>query len=547
MSDTLRMALEAQERKAKEFDQLRGELANFDPATQDARQFYLDTVLNVLDSMTEGETRLIAPLVLLRLGIPQATLIKDVRERKKKLIALDKEKETGKTPASNAVYIKFDDPEPWPTPVTTKDLLDEIVRTIRRFVVLSEHEVVAVALWILHTWTFMTSMICPILGVESPQKRCGKSTLLSILADLCCRALLASNISPASVFRTIEKYGPTLIIDEADTFLRDNEELRGVLNSGHTRATAYVIRVDGDKFEPRIFSTWGPKAISLIGKLPDTLADRSVTVSMRRRRPDESIEKRRLNDAKDLIEIKRKCQRWADDHMNLLGIADPKISAGLNDRAADNWIPLLAIADLAGGEWPEKARRAALALSGVENELETIAVQLLCDFRDLFDEYGDRLSSSFIIEHLCKLEERPWATWNHGKAISPRQIARSLQPFGIIPVTIRTGGETPKGYKKESFADTFARYLPQLSATPPHSSNDAGLRDFSSATPKNDVADKKDGKSSNGASCGVVADKKGGEGLPDDNIPLFDEEALSYDVFSPQAFQITTAGTGGTS
>lgn len=167
---------------------------------------------------------------------------------------------------------------------------------------------------------------------------------------------------------------------------------------------------------------------------------------------------------------------------------------------------------------------AALALSGVENELETIAVQLLCDFRDLFDKYGDRLSSSFIIEHLCKLEERPWATWNHGKAISPRQIARSLQPFGIIPVTIRTGGETPKGYKKETFTDAFARYLPQLSATPPHSSNDAGFSDFSSATQENDVADKNNGKSSIYAGCGGVADKKGVEGLPDGDIPLFDQE-----------------------
>lgn len=527
MSGSLRDGLEAEALQQGTFDRLKRDVEVFDPLTGNIRDFYLLDVLTGLSGLTEGEARMLAPLIKDRLGIPQATLLKDLNERKRILEAIENKGEK-KTDNKQEGFIKFNDPEPWPTPVTTKGLLDELAQTIRRYVILSDYEVISVALWLLHTWTFQTSMICPILGVESPQKRCGKSTLLGVLAELSCRSMLASNISPAAIFRTIEKYYPTLIIDEADTFLKDNEELRGVLNSGHTRSTAYVIRVDGDKFEPRIFSTWGPKVIALIGKLPDTLADRSIVVSMRRRRPDEKIEKRRLNDNNDLIEIKRKCKRWADEHICLFEIMEPKIPTGLHDRASDNWAPLFMIADMGGEDWGKKARSAALVLSGGESEAETVAVQLLGEFQDLFKKHSDRLPTSFIIEHLCKLEEKPWATWNRGKAISPRQVAKLLQPFGIASTTVRAdSSEVSKGYKAESFVDVFSRYLPSggnLSVTTLQANNDAMKRDFLSVTPENHVTDKKDGKSSIHAGCNVVTGKKGDIVPTQDNILFFDDE-----------------------
>ena len=119
-----------------------------------------------------------------------------------------------------------------------------------------------------------------------------------------------------------------------DSFLRDNEDLRGVLNSGHTQATAYVIRTVGEDHEPRRFGTWAPKAIALIGSLPATLADRSIDIRMQRKRPGDRVERfrdRRHGPALDVL--CRKAARWAADHLAVLADADPDLPEALNDRA----------------------------------------------------------------------------------------------------------------------------------------------------------------------------------------------------------------------
>ena len=157
------------------------------------------------------------------------------------------------------------DPVPWPEPVEGEQLITEICSVIKRHMVLSEHASIAIALHVVFTHCHDAAVHSPILTVESPEKRCGKTTLASLLAQLAAKPLLASNISTAAVFRTIEKYRPTLIIDEGDTFLRDNDEMRGILNSGHNRNAAYVLRCEGDDHEPRVFSTWCPKAIKTSG------------------------------------------------------------------------------------------------------------------------------------------------------------------------------------------------------------------------------------------------------------------------------------------
>src|SRR5215470_9380330 len=181
--------------------------------------------------------------------------------------------------------VMFPELEPWPEAVNGAALLDDLTATFKRFVILPEHADIALALWVLHTYTIEAASASPILASVSPEKRCGKSTLLDLLGRLVSRPLPTSNILPAALFRSVEKWHPTLLIDEADTFLKDNDELRGVLNSGHTRGSAFVIRTVGDDHEPRRFSTWGPKAIAMIGALPDTLADRSITIPMRRKLP----------------------------------------------------------------------------------------------------------------------------------------------------------------------------------------------------------------------------------------------------------------------
>ena len=220
----------------------------------------------------------------------------------------------------------------------------------------------------------------------------------------------------------------------------------------------------GDDHEPRCFKTWGAKTIALIGKLPDTLADRSIEVRLKRKLASESVEKVRHADPDLFPSLVRRCARWAADHIDEIRAARPSMPDGLHDRAEDNWEPLLAIADLAGGPWPEQARAAAKALSGGDDAANhNIRVQLLADIRDVFaSTQSDRLPTVDLIAELIALEGRPWGDVNRGKPINPHWIAARLRSFGIIVGPARSGGTVFKGYKLDQFVDAFKRYLPPL-------------------------------------------------------------------------------------
>jgi putative DNA primase/helicase len=132
--------------------------------------------------------------------------------------------------------------EPWPDAVPPAALLDSIVAVFNRYIVLPKYAVEALALWILHAWTFNAGDISPFVVLTSSTKRCGKTSVLILLNWLTPRSELASNISPSAIFRYVEEHQPCLLIDEADSFLKSSEEARGILNSGHTKVAAYVIR-----------------------------------------------------------------------------------------------------------------------------------------------------------------------------------------------------------------------------------------------------------------------------------------------------------------
>lgn len=161
----------------------------------------------------------------------------------------------------------FEEIEPWPFFVDGSALLNELVEAILRFCILPDFTVEIVAAWILHAWAHAASDISPILVFSSPEKRCGKTTALSVVAALTPRPLHSVNVSTAVVFRVIEKFRPTLLIDEADTFLAANDELRGILNGGHNRLSVWAWRVSGDDHEPTALNVWCPKAIAMIGKV----------------------------------------------------------------------------------------------------------------------------------------------------------------------------------------------------------------------------------------------------------------------------------------
>ncbi len=403
----------------------------------------------------------------------------------------------------------FEEVEPWSGPVDPAELLTMITTTIMRFIVCAKETAVAATLWIAMTWFIDELQVAPIAAITAPEKRCGKSLLLFVLKRLVRRALIASNVSPAALFRAVDAWRPTLLIDEADTFVRDNDELRGLLNCGHTRDSAFVIRVAGEDHTPTKFNAWGAKALAGIGRLADTLMDRSVNLELRRKLPHETVERLRHAEPGLFEALTSQLARFAEDYYEAVRSARPDIPSTLNDRAQDNWEPLLAIADVAGGPWPEMARQAAIKISGSENPQNTVGTELLTDIQEIFAQKKvDRISTANLIEALCADEERPWATYNRGRSISPRQVASRLKEYGIASRTVRIGYDTPKGFLREQFEEAWARYLspPGNSATTPQAHVHAGLSVANDLPRCATATQKETSKLSDYAGCGGVAD-----------------------------------------
>ena len=352
--------------------------------------------------------------------------------------------------------------EPSPDPVKGAALLEELVATIERYLKLPSGAAVAAALWVLHSHAIEATFLSPILLITSPVYGCGKTTLLTVLRELVQRPLPTSNISPAALYRCIEEYQPVLLIDEADTFAKLSDELRNILNAGHTRAMAYVVRTTGDNHEPKSFSTFGAKVLAAIGNMPPTIVSRSVQIKLKQLAMGETVERLRLDRLDHLMPLAQRAARWAIDHIEQLRDADPEIPPTLRLRHADNWRVLFAVADAAGGDWPRLARHAAELLDEPDDE-DTLGLVLLGDIRELFEQRGEpHLTSADIVEHLVGLENRKWAELNNGKQLSKNRLAALLKQFEVTPRGVRVGDRTPKGYALADFTNSFSRYLPPI-------------------------------------------------------------------------------------
>jgi len=342
------------------------------------------------------------------------------------------------------------------------ELLVDIRKEFEKYILLPPGAADALSLWVLHAWTIDAGDISPFLVLASPTKRCGKTSVLIVLCYLTPRSELASNISASALFRYVEETRPTLLIDEADSFLKADEAMRGILNSGHTRAAAYVIRsveTNGDH-KPKRFSTWTPKAIAAIGELADTLRDRAVILQLQRKPRTAQMARLRKRDCEEFALLRRKAARWAADNFDKLRDPEPEIPDSLDDRAADNWRPLLAIADLAGDDWPRRAREAACLLSGEGHDTTSIEIDLLADLRNAF---GDEpaVASIDLIARLAADPERPWVEWKNGKPITANQLRDLLKPFGVFPEKIRLPGRKDfRGYRRIWLEELWDAYLP---------------------------------------------------------------------------------------
>jgi putative DNA primase/helicase len=386
----------------------------------------------------------------------------------------------------------------------------------------------SLALWVLHAHAHDIFLISPVLGITSPTPECGKSTLLTIVGAMVPRALTASNITTSGVFRAVEKWRPTLLIDEADTFIGVNDEMRGVLNSGHQKVSAYVIRIvdTGSDHEPRLYRTWAPKAIAMIGKMPSTLTSRSIRIELQKKQPGANVKPLRTDRLDHLKPLLQQAARWVADNKIKLGATDPDMPAGIGNRTADNWRPLIAIADVAGGDWPERARRIAV---GDKMPVQEAAILLLHDIQKIFEtERVPKIASQELANKLVGAGDELWVEYRHGKQITQRQIAELLEPFRITPKNIRFGTVVQRGYQLEQFKEAFSSYTPVFAATALQASETAENEAKSSATADSHVADKNDEKTSNSAGCSAVAAKTPPAEEPEQKTPWQAAEGNGY-------------------
>jgi len=412
----------------------------------------------------------------------------------------------------------FAEVEPWDEPVKPDELLSEIAAAIRLFIVCEPETIYAATLWAAMTWFMDVIQVAPLAVITAPEKRCGKSQLLFILGRLVCKPLAASNISPSAMFRSIDKWQPTLLIDEADAFMRENEELRGLLNCGHTRESAFSIRTVGENHTPTRFNLWGAKALAGIGKHADTIMDRAITLELRRRLACEHVSKLRHADPALFPTLQRKLARFADDYAQAIERARPDSPDALHDRAQDNWEPLFAIADIAGGEWSQQARQTALTLSGESDSAQSRGAELLSDIQEVFEiKRISRIFTADLVEALCEDSEKSWVTYNRGKPIKPSQLSRRLAEYGITSKSIRIVDENKKGFELSQFADAFARYISSPSPPPhfktshvtnsPEANICAGLAVTEGNVTNQPETQNVTQKASTDAACDVVTDK----------------------------------------
>jgi hypothetical protein len=357
-----------------------------------------------------------------------------------------------------------------PETAEVDSLLDGIETYIRRFVSLSESQARAVTLWVAHTQALDAADSTPYLAITSAEKQSGKTRLLEVLETLVANPWLTGRVTAAVLTRKIDAEHPTLLLDESDAAFGGEKEyaeaLRGVLNTGHRRGGKASCCVgQGQNTSFRDFSTYSAKAIAGIGKLPDTVADRAIPVRLKRAAPTEKIERFRRREVETVAAgLRGRIQAWCRANNDALRDTRPKFPEGLSDRQEDGAEPLLAIADAAGGDWPQEARGALVELwTGGAAEDDSIRIRLLSDIRTVYgNRKAEKLSSADLLDGLCEIESSPWAEFNHGRPMTAVGMARLLKAFDIVPRTIKLpegSTSTLKGYQRAWFEDAWSRYF----------------------------------------------------------------------------------------
>ena len=361
-------------------------------------------------------------------------------------------------------------------------LLDDVRTFIGRFCAFpDEHCLNAVTLWAAHTHMVEFFYTTPRLALLSPEPSSGKTRVLDVLDLLVPEPMYSFGASPAAIFRRLADRQVTVLFDEVDTIWSskgkndNNEDLRGLLNVGYKRG-AKVPRCVGPNHQVVDFDVYSAVALAGIGELPDTIMTRSVIIKMRRRGPGEHVEQFRTRmHAPEGAILQGRLAGWASEVGEQAGAEIPEMPNGVEDRPAEVWESLLAVADAAGGPWPDIARKACVHLVEVAKDRKvSLGIRLLEDLRTLFSRANaDKLSTAYLLEMLCSdhsglADDAPWGEILHGSAINARKLASLLKPYGISSKKVRIDETTQQGYAKEDLYDAWQRYLSQDPAEVEH-------------------------------------------------------------------------------
>lgn len=363
--------------------------------------------------------------------------------------------------------LDLNDVEPWSGKLDLDALMKECLHTIKSYVVLADHDALAVVLWIFNAWCPKLFARCPLLLINAPERECGKTQLLKVVEKLVYRPMETTNVTLAALFRVITNYAPTLLIDEADTFMEGKSEMAGVINKGYEKG-GFVLRVEtvGKELVERAFPVYGPKAmagIMLERHLPGATMSRGIQIPLKRKTKDDTVQRLRAADPEVFKSLRSRMLKFVLDNKDTLSKGWEDFPEELSDRQQDNWEPLLAIANCFGKDWYAKAVEAALLNCAETSPPKSSSNQLLEDIREVLANYEEKyIPSADLLTKLHEDPEMDWCTYNHGKPLSPRQLARFLGAYGVKPKTVRmTSSYTPKGYEVRDFEDAFARYLPE--------------------------------------------------------------------------------------
>ena len=362
-------------------------------------------------------------------------------------------------------------------------ILDELRTFLSRFCVFpSPAALDAVTLWAAHTHFIEHLYTTGRLALLSPEPGSGKTRVLEMLSLLVPRPMFSASPSVAATFCKITKDGAVLLIDECDTIFSKrgnddrNEDLRALINCGYKRG-ATIPRCVGSNHDVEDFVCYSAVALAGLGNLPQTILDRSVVIHMKRRRSQEKVQQYRSRMHDELgFTLRDRISDWATVVGQRVGDSLPELPPGIEDRKAEIWEPLIAVAVEAGGHWPMTAHRACTELANANTTHEvSLGIRLLQDCRQVFANYtvlptttllgglnGERSIGVDIDEEPRFIgEEAPWNDL-YGESLSPRKLAQLLKQYDVSPKKVKSEGKALQGYRREDFWDAWERYLPPI-------------------------------------------------------------------------------------